>query len=125
MFVECSADAVCQAQQEIIKLKASGGRPSNRGNLGSSTVGATYGLSSHDWAQQDLGASRKSEADLSKRVRALEREVERKDEENIDILKRMNEYEQGVYGLHEAVKEIKEYKKQVGRKSNALAHVCC
>ena len=43
-------------------------------------------------------------------------QLEARDRELADIRPRMHAYELGVYGLHEAVKEIKEYKTKV---------ICC
>eukprot|EP00050_Salpingoeca_kvevrii_P022999 m.136149 g.136149 ORF g.136149 m.136149 type:complete len:2171 (+) comp9899_c1_seq4:74-6586(+) len=46
-------------------------------------------------------------------LRRAHNQLEEKDHELVELLKRMDEYEQNVYGLHEAVKEIKHCKGQI------------
>eukprot|EP00052_Salpingoeca_macrocollata_P029083 m.289747 g.289747 ORF g.289747 m.289747 type:complete len:2313 (-) comp22944_c0_seq3:29-6967(-) len=54
-------------------------------------------------------------------ARRAQQDLTNKDKELFDTLKRMQEYETGVYGLHDAVKEIKTYKAQVGLRDKDIA----
>ncbi|XP_077568457.1 centrosomal protein of 290 kDa-like isoform X2 [Stigmatopora nigra] len=56
-------------------------------------------------------------------LRRAETHAEEKDQEIIEAIKRLKDYERGIYGLEEAINEIKECKSQIQKKDLELGAV--